>query len=462
MSLGFLASCNASLKREVTYHRVFPCSCLQRDEEGMSFRLRYVPSVVHVIATLTLVIACGSIQQVLAMQRSTDLTPNELSSVLLTRARALHERMITIDSHSDFPLESCVIPDNQVDVPKMKAGGLDAVFEIVFTRQPKRTSENREKARRWALDHFQKIRDGIRRCSDDVELAQTPEDLERIAESGKLAVAIGIENGFPIGEDLTLLETYRNLGAAYIGLTHEGHNDLADSGNPRDDLGDEVSEHGGVSELGEKVIAEMNRLGIIVDVSHLSREATRDAIQLSQAPVIASHSSIHSIKPDPRNMDDETLLALATKGGVIQITPVHSLIKVDPPGVMEAYWALLEEFDLPDGGHAEELPPERRSEFKVRLAEQDKHTALATVIHFVDHIDYAVGLIGIDHVGIGSDFSGSGGVGGVTGWSDASETANVTAELLYRGYTEEEIQKIWGGNLLRVWTEVRQFAEDRR
>lgn len=376
----------------------------------------------------------------------------------LVRARALHERLVTIDSHSDFRPESCGATDLQVDVPKMRAGGLDAVFEIVFTAQPKRTHDNREEARRRAMEQFQAIRDGVRRCGDDVELARTPEDLERIVASGRLSVAIGIENGFPIGEDLALLETYRDLGAAYVGLTHEGNNDLADSANPSDELGDVASEHGGVSELGRRVIAEMNRLGIMVDVSHLSRDATRDAIRLSRAPVIASHSSIFSIKPDPRNIDDETLLALAAKGGVLQITPVHSFIKVDPPGVMEAYMALLDEFGLVGGDEAGELPPERRAEFDARLAEQAKHSALATVVHFVDHIDYAVGLVGVDHVGIGSDFNGSGGMGGVTGWSDASETVNVTAELLRRGYTEEEIRKIWGGNLLRVWREVRRLT----
>lgn len=385
--------------------------------------------------------------------------PESVEQLFLDRARALHERIITIDSHSDFPLESCEIPDHQVDVPKMQAGGLDSVFEIVFTWQVERTKANREVARQEALEHFQKIRDGVRRC-DEVELALTPEDLERIVGSGQLAVAIGIENGFPIGEDLILLETYRDLGAAYVGLTHEGHNDLADSANPRDELGDEASEHGGVSELGRRVIAEMNRLGIMVDISHLSREATRDAIRLSRAPVIASHSSIHSIKPDPRNLDDETLLALAAKGGVIQITPVHSFIKVDPPGSMEAYMALLDEFELLDGAQAKELPPERRAAFEARLAELEDHWALATISHFVDHIDYAVGLVGVDHVGIGSDFSGEGGGAGVTGWSDANETANVTAELLRRGYTEEEIRKIWGGNLLRVWRKVRRLAGD--
>lgn len=384
--------------------------------------------------------------------------PESVEQPYMVRARDLHERIITIDSHSDFPLESCGTPDHQVDVPKMKAGGLDAVFEIVFTRQVKRTKENREEARRLALEHFHKIRDGVRRCRDDVELVRTPEDLEKSVRSGRLAVVIGIENGFPIGEDLALLETYHDLGAAYVGLSHEGHNDLADSANPRPELGDAASEHSGVSELGRRVIAEMNRLGTMVDVSHLSREATRDAIRLSRAPVIASHSSIFSIKPDPRNMDDETLLALAAKGGVIHITPVHSFIKVDPPGVMEAYFALLEEFELGDGGEAGELTPERRAEFEARLAEQDKHWALATVGHFVDHIDYAVGLVGVNHVGIGSDFSGAGGGAGVSGWSDASETVNVTAELLRRGYTEEEIRKIWGGNLLRVWREVRRLA----
>jgi membrane dipeptidase len=336
----------------------------------------------------------------------------------------------------------------------MRAGGLDVAFFIVFVEQQERTEAAYEQAKRRALAALERIAAAVRRCASEVALARSPDEVARIVGSGKLAVVIGIENGFAFGKDLSLLKNYRERGAAYVGLTHGGHNDIADSATPRLDLGDAETEHSGVSEFGKQVIAEINRLGIMVDVSHMSKAATLDAIRLSQAPVIASHSSIHAIVPHPRNMDDETLRALAAKGGVIQITPVHSFIKVDPPAAIEAFSALLDEFGLETDSDAKELPPDRGAAFEVKLAELERHWALATVGHLVDHIDYAVGVMGVDHVGIGSDFEGG---GGVTGWSDASETANVTAEMLRRGYTEDEIQRIWGGNLLRVWQEVREL-----
>lgn len=373
----------------------------------------------------------------------------------LVRARALNERIITIDSHSEFPRQTCGITENQVDVPKMRTGGLDVVFDIVFAEQLERTDSTYEIARQQALEAFQAIHDAVRRCQNEVDLARTPEDVERIVGTGKHAVVIGMENGFVIGRELSQLEVYRDLGGAYLGLTHAGHNDIADSSTPIEELGDRASEHEGVSDFGRQVIAEMNRLGVLVDVSHMSKAAALEAIRLSRAPVIASHSSIHAIAPNPRNIDNETLLALAAKGGVIQITAVHSFVKVDPPGAMEAFSALLSEFDLQSDADDKELPLDRRPEFEARLAEVSKHWGLATVAHMVDHIDYAVWLVGVDHVGIGSDFAGG---GRLTGWADASETANVTRELLRRGYTEEEIRKIWGGNLLRVWREARRLS----
>ena len=316
-------------------------------------------------------------------------------------AGSLHERILTIDSHGDVPRDTCGATELQVDFPKMRAGGLDAVFDIVFVGQRERTESTYGQARREAMEAFRAIHEAVRRCDGDVALARTPEDVARVVADGRLAIAIGIENGFAIGRDLSLLETYLDLGAAYVGLTHEGHNDIADSADPRQDLGDAESEHGGLSEFGERVVAEMNRLGLMVDVSHLSKAATLDAIRVSRAPVIASHSSVHGIVPDRRNMDDETLLELRTRGGVVQITPVHTFVKVDPPNKLRAFLALLDEFGLESDVEAGELPPERRAEFESRLVEQEKRWALATVAHFVDHIDYAVDLVGVDHVGIG-------------------------------------------------------------
>jgi membrane dipeptidase len=254
---------------------------------------------------------------------------------------------------------------------------------------------------------------------DKIELAYTPDDVARIHNAGKLVALIGVENGYAIGKDLSLLENYHELGARYMTLTHSGHNDIADSCSPRKLLGDAETEHNGVSEFGRQVIREMNRLGMLVDVSHVSKKSMLDAATLSRAPIIASHSSAKALTDVDRNMDDEQLLALKENGGVIHVCAVSRFVK--------------------------------------SRAELDEKSPTATLKDYVDHIDHIVQLIGIDHVGIGSDFDGG---GGVEGWNDASESLNLTLELARRGYTEEEIAKIWGGNLLRVWREADRVAKE--
>ena len=348
--------------------------------------------------------------------------PSESETDLMARARAIHDRVLTIDTHDDIPFDIAtpdvdpgVQGDRQVDLPKMREGGLDVAFFVVYVGQTERTPENYETAKADARTKF----DAIHRMADEmypdrIELAYSADDIERIAASGKLVAAIGIENGYVIGRDLTLLKEYHDLGARYITLAHGGHNDIADSATPRDQLDETDAEHDGVSPFGEEVIAEMNRLGIMVDVSHISKAAMLDAVRLSQAPVLASHSSAFALRSHPRNMDDEQLLALKANGGVMQTVALGAFVS------------------------AREDPPVNLSDF-------------------VDHIDYAVDLIGIDHVGISSDFDGG---GGVAGWNDASETFNVTLELVRRGYAEEEIAKLWGQNLLRVFREVEAVARE--
>jgi membrane dipeptidase len=409
-----------------------------------------------------LLVACGRAREARPTHGSNNQLADDSESALLARARGIHEGIITLDGHAGFasnPLRSCGETDRQVDFSKMRRGGLNAVFFTAYAAQRALTDQGYAEAKRQGLEAFQAIHDLVRACSEDAGLARAPADVERIVAGSRIAVAIGMENGFMIGPDLTLLERYAELGGAYLGLTHDGHNAIADAAIPREDLGDALRKHGGVSSFGERVIAELNRLGIMVDVSHMSKAATLDAIRLSRAPVIASHSSMHALVPHPRNIDDETLVAMAVKGGVVQITAVHEFVKVDPPGAMEAFYALLNEFDIETEAQARTLPPDRRAEFEKRNAEMLERWPLATVAHLVDHIDHAVGLVGVDHVGIGSDFEGG---AGLTGWAHAGETVNVTAELLRRGYTAEEIGKMWSGNLLRVWREVQQLAEDLR
>jgi membrane dipeptidase len=340
----------------------------------------------------------------------------------------------------------------------MTEGGLDAGFFVVYVGQTERTRENYEKAKADAMTKFNAIhRMANEMHPDKIELAYAADDVERIHADGKLVAAIGIENGYAIGKDLSLLKRYHDLGARYITLAHGGHNDIADSSTPRENLGDEETEHEGISAFGEEVITEMNRLGIMLDVSHISKNAMLDAVRLSQAPVIASHSSARALADTPRNMDDEQLLALKENGGVMQTVALDGFVKRDPPEKTEAIEAIREEFGVIGFAGLRDLSDEQRDAYDQRIAALDETWPRPNVGDFVDHIDHAVELVGIDHVGISSDFDGG---GGVVGWDDASETLNVTVELVRRGYTEGEIAKLWGGNLLRVWREVERVAAE--
>jgi membrane dipeptidase len=337
----------------------------------------------------------------------------------------------------------------------MRESGLDGAFFIVYVRQTKeRNQEAYDRAKADAMVKFNAIHRMTQvMYPDQIELAHSAADVERIHASGKRVAAIGIENGFVLGRDLSLVERYHALGARYITLAHGGHNDICDSATPR--AWDGPSLHDGVSLFGEQVIAEMNRVGIMVDVSHISKSALLDAVRLSKAPVIASHSSVRVLADHPRNLDDEELLALQASGGVLQTVAFGGYIKIDPPEKSAARGALRESFGLGKEREIEELTPRERSDYEARWQAIDAAWPPADVEDLVDHIDYAVTLIGIDHVGISSDFDGG---GGIEGWSDASETLNVTLELVRRGYTEEQIRKLWSGNVLRVWRDTERVA----
>ena len=376
-------------------------------------------------------------------------------AVLEKKARAIHDRVLTLDTHIDIPFDFAtpavdpgVRGNFQVDLPKMEEGGLNAGFWIVYVGQTERTTENYAEAKRLALIKFNAIRRmATEMYPDRVELAKTASDVERIHKSGKIAALIGIENGYVIGTDTALLTRYHELGARYITLAHGGHNDIADSATPRDALGDRPAEHGGISAFGEQVIREMNALGVLVDVSHISKDASMDAMRLSEAPVIASHSSTRALRDHPRNMDDEQLLALKANGGVMQTVAFRNYIKQAPAEQIAERDSIRAHYGIERRADVAALPEEDQEAYRTALAALEARWPRVTVQDFVDHIDYAVELIGIDHVGISSDFDGG---GGVDGWSHAGETFNVTHELVRRGYTEEEIAKLWSGNLLRV------------
>ena len=431
---------------------------------------------------------------------------------LTARARAIHERVITLDTHNDVEPNNFTRGCNytmplatQVNLPKMKAGGLDVSFMIVYVGQssPPQVADafqpaGYDRAYKSAIAKF----DAIHHLTEEIApgeigLALTAADVVSISKSGRKVAVIGIENGYPIGTDVSRVKEFWQRGGRYMSLAHNGHSQLADSNTGE---ADNKWSWGGLSPLGRQVIQEMNKWGVMVDVSHPSKGAMMQAIGLSKAPVIASHSAVRSLANHSRNLDDEMLMAIKTNGGVAQIVAFASYVKTDPAERAPAIAALRQEFALPNGrggggGRAagpaapppcplepaspaagagrggrggrgganagvDTLSPERRADFERRLADLDRKwpaAPRATVKDFVDHIDYAVKLIGIDHVGISSDFDGG---GGVDGWNSAAETFNVTLELVRRGYSEEQIGKIWSGNLLRVWSDVEKVARE--
>lgn len=379
-------------------------------------------------------------------------------------ADVVHRDAIALDTHVDIDLAYAtdamdpLDADLQVNLQKMAAGGLDAAFFIVYVGQTPRTPENYARAHRDALTKFAAIHRMAEELHPDrIEIAYAAADVERIAAAGKLVAAIGVENGYSIGTDIAELRRFHALGARYFGLVHNGDNDLAHSAQPRAELGDEPAETSGVTSLGAEVVAELNRLGIMVDVSHSSKASTLDMIRLSRAPVIASHSGVRAITDHPRNLDDETLQALAQSGGVVQIVAFDSYLKTQPPERQSAVRTLRDTLGIEPTQGAAAMSPELRAAFEEGMREIDAQWPRASVAELVDHIDYAVKLAGIDHVGISSDFEGG---GGIVGWNDALETPNVTRELLARGYSAQDVGKIWSGNLLRVWREVERVAAE--
>lgn len=371
-------------------------------------------------------------------------------------AAALHARLLTLDTHIDIPAgyatpahDPGAASDMQVDLPKMTAGGLDAGFFIVYVGQGPETPEGYAEAYRQAVEKFDAIRRQTEQYPDRIGLATSPDELERIVASGRLAACIGVENLYPAGPGAGRIAEFHGRGARYMSLTHSGDNHLADSANLQGRL-EEASAHthGGLTAAGRAAIAEMNRLGVMIDVSHASEETTLQAIDASIAPVIASHSALSGVYDIPRNLSDRALVALAAKGGVVQVVAFDIYLRPPKPEKVAAIKSLREELGLTSPAAWKAITPEQRTAYMSRLKGLHATHGRAGVADLVDHIDHAVALAGIDHVGISSDFGGG---GGIDGWDDASQTANVTRELLKRGYSEGDIGKLWSGNLLRVW-----------
>jgi microsomal dipeptidase-like Zn-dependent dipeptidase len=373
-------------------------------------------------------------------------------------AKLIHEKVLTLDSHVDIPDTRYPTgeydpgidnPKLKCDLIKMEKGGVDCVFLAAYVRQRKRDAEGYKNGYESAIHKISSIHHLAEKMYPErCELARTPDDIERIVKAGKKAIMICVENGFAIGKDLSKVKEFYELGVRYITLSHSGHNDICDSCKPREKLSDRAAEHNGLSKFGEKVLSEMNRLGIMVDVSHISEQSFYDVIKVSKAPVIASHSGCRALADSSRNLYDKQLKALAKNGGVIQIVGYSGFLKPDSPERRKAIDSLGEEGDdkTNDIGW-----------FLEGMKKVDAKYPPASLKDFMNHIDYAVKIAGIDHVGIGSDFDGG---GGIPGFNDHSEALNVTIELVKRGYSEEDIAKIWGNNLIRVWRDVEQAAKE--
>jgi membrane dipeptidase len=385
---------------------------------------------------------------------------NPTDADLQKKAQKIHEKIFSVDSHTDTPLRMMQAgfdigvrhdPNqdrSKVDLVRMKEGGLDGAFFAVFVSQGKRDPEGYEKAKNRALAIFDTLHAAISRYPALATIALSSGDAYILKKQGKRAIYIGMENGYPLGKDISLVRTYYDRGARYITLVHTKNNDLCDSST-------DTIEHDGLSPFGREVVAEMNRLGMMIDVSHASDQSFYDILAASKAPVIASHSCARAICNNPRNLDDAQLGALAAHGGVIQMCILSDYVKTPEPNPARdsARAAVRKKWNDFDGLSDQDMKQARKEWYAV----DEKFPArLATVSDVVDHIDHIVKVAGIDHVGIGTDFDGG---GGVTGCFDVSQMENITVELLRRGYSEKDIRKIWGGNLLRVMEEVEKNAE---
>lgn len=387
---------------------------------------------------------------------------------LLAAAKRIHSHAITLDTHVDIAggryatekLDPGIDhPELKCDLHKMEQGGVDGVFLAVWTRQGKLDPQGYRQAWESAMERFA----AIHRLTETMypqrcEAATSPADVLRIVQSPKRAIMIGVENGYPLETDLAKLRKFYALGARYMTLCHVGHNQICDSSNPNKRLGDKEQEHHGLSEFGKQVVAEMNRLGMMIDVSHASRESFYDVLKASRAPVIASHSGCRARFDNARNLDDEQLEALAAGGGVIQIVAVGGFLNTPPPERKPAIREMVRRIGIPEKEEKTnfaEATEEQLSQYHRGIREIDRLYPAAGIEQFIDHIDHAVKVAGIDHVGIGSDFDGG---GSVRGFENHSDAPRVTLELLRRGYSQEQIEKIWGNNLLRVWREVETVA----
>jgi len=380
---------------------------------------------------------------------------------LQSEAARIHQQVFTVDSHTDAPLNfsnrkfdvaidnSKTLPHTCVDFPRMQKGGLDAVFFAVFVSQGPRSADGNANAKHHAETIFDSIFSSVNRNARISGIATTPDEAFALVNDHKSVVFIGLENGYPVGDDLSNVKYFYDWGARYITLCHTKNNDICTSST-------DSANATGLTDFGVQVVKEMNRLGMMIDVSHASDQSFYDILKLSKTPVIASHSCARALCDNPRNLSDDMLHAIAKNNGVVQMCILSAYVKIQPPNPERdaARRDLRKKYN-----NFENLTDEQWE-----AADNDWHSiddkypqTLATISDVVDHIDHIVKIAGIDHVGIGTDFDGG---GGVEGCKDVSQMGNITVELVKRGYTEKQIRKIWGGNLMRVMREVERKAKN--
>jgi membrane dipeptidase len=377
----------------------------------------------------------------------------------ISYSQQLRAEYLTLDSHIDIPFDYMINPehdpgnntDMQVDFQKMLEGNLDGGFFIVYVGQSELNKNGYQEAKEKAIIKFNAINKMVEKYPNKIVLVKSPEEVYEAKRDKKLFAAIGIENGYVIGEDIELLKYYYDLGARYMTLSHIGHNQISDSSLPKKSLNNDIEMHGGLSNFGKITVKKMNELGMMIDISHVSDKSALQAIKLSHHPVIASHSGARSVADHPRNIPDNIIREIAKKGGVVQVVAFSSYVEVNKKRTESII--NLRESILTMAGDNNFIPEKHMKliEYKNGMDKINKEFPLPGIDSFIDHIDHIVDLVGIDYVGISSDFGGG---GGIEGWSNASQTFNITNSLLLRGYSKDEVNKIWSENFLRVWKNV--------
>ena len=378
---------------------------------------------------------------------------------LISYSQQLRAEYLTLDSHIDIPFDYMTNPehdpgndtDMQVDFQKMLEGNLDGGFFIVYVGQSELNKSGYKEAKEKAIIKFNAINKMVEKYPNKIALVKSPEEVYEAKRDKKLFAAIGIENGYVIGKDIELLKYYYDLGARYMTLSHIGHNQISDSSLPKKSLNNDIEMHGGLSNFGKITVKKMNELGMMIDISHVSDKSALQAIKLSHHPVIASHSGARSVADHPRNIPDNIIREIAKKGGVVQVVAFSSYVKVNKKRTESII--NLRDSILTMTGDNNFIPEKHMKliEYKNGMDKINKEFPLPGIDSFIDHIDHIVDLVGIDYVGISSDFGGG---GGIEGWSNASQTFNITNSLLLRGYSKDEVNKIWSENFLRVWKNV--------